>query len=149
MYSGNLTLISSAGVIDWFNAQPSRWLLLIVLSIVVFAMWPTKQKPSVQRGSVSTVTEPSVPSYGSNNVFSDREIRYCLEEEIRLSAWQTAVDTQSQTAINAFNRAADDYNARCSSYRYSRGALERVRSDVESRRYYLENEGRARAYSNP
>lgn len=138
-----------AGTIDWFDAKPSRWLLLIGLAIVVFAVWPTKQNPSAQRGSVPAVTEPSVPSYGSNNVFSDREIRYCLEEEIRLSAWQAAVNTQSQTAINAFNRAVDDYNARCSSYRYRRGALERVRSDVESRRYSLEQDGRSRAYANP
>ncbi len=138
-----------AGVTDWFDAKPSRWLLLIGLAVVVFAVWPTKQNPTTQRGSVPAVTEPSVPSYGSNNVFSDREIRYCLEEEIRLSAWQAAVNTQSQTAIDAFNRAVGDYNARCSSYRYRRGALERVRSDVESRRYSLEQEGRSRAYANP
>jgi hypothetical protein len=138
-----------AGIIDWFDAKPSRWLLLIGLAVVVIAVWPTKHKPSVQRGSVPTATEPSVPSYGSNNVFSDREIRYCLEEEIRLSAWQAAVNTRSQNAISAFNRAVDDYNARCSSYRYRRGALERVRSDVESRRFSLEQEGRSRAHANP
>lgn len=138
-----------ASITGWFDAKPIRWLLLIGIAFVVFAALPTKQNPSAQRAAIPTVTEPSAPSYGSNNVFSDREIRYCLEEEIRLSAWQAAVNTGSQTAINAFNRAVDDYNARCSSYRYRRGALERVRSDVESRRFSLEQEGRSRAYANP
>jgi hypothetical protein len=89
------------------------------------------------------------PPFGSGHTLSRDQIRYCESQKIRVSAWQGALNRYSSTAINAFNAAVDDYNARCSNYRYYSGVLESVRSEVEARRYSLMAEGRALAAANP
>ncbi|HBL53340.1 MAG TPA: hypothetical protein DDZ34_04755 [Syntrophaceae bacterium] len=137
-----------ARIIDWFDAKPYRWLLIIGIAFVVFAVFPTRKNNSIQRPAVSKTIFASVPSVGTSNILNDNEICYCLEEKIRLSSWETAVNKSSTSAVNAFNRAVNDYNERCATYRYHSGALERVRSDVESRRSSLEQNGRSRAYAN-
>jgi hypothetical protein len=38
----------------------------------------------------------------------------------------------------------DDYNSRCSSYKYPQGLLQRVESETEALRSTLEAEGRSR-----
>jgi hypothetical protein len=89
------------------------------------------------------------PPSGSGLTLSRDQIRYCESQKIRVSAWQSALNRYSSTAISAFNAAIDDYNARCSNYRYYSGVLESVRSEVEARRYILMAEGRALAAANP
>jgi hypothetical protein len=89
------------------------------------------------------------PPFGSGHTLGRDQIRYCESQKIRVSAWQGALNRYSSTAINAFNAAVDDYNARCSNYRYYSGVLESVRSEVEARRYTLMAEGRALAAANP
>ena len=56
----------------------------------------------------------------------------------------SAVDNHSESNVNRFNAMVVDYNGRCSSFRYRRGALESVRSSIEPYRNQLYLEGQQR-----
>lgn len=90
-----------------------------------------------------------MPPVGSGLSLSSSQIRYCLSEKIRVSAWQGQVNEYSGTSVDAFNEAVRDYNARCSSFRYRKGMLESVRSEVEANRYALQLDGMNRAATHP
>lgn len=81
---------------------------------------------------------------GQERVLDMAEIRYCLAEAIRMTAAEAAVNNYIDAEVDRFNVYVDDYNSRCSEYRYRSGALERARADVERHRTSLEAEGRAR-----
>lgn len=85
------------------------------------------------------------PPVGSGLTLSAPQIRYCVSEKIRLEGWQSGVDPRSQASIDAFNGGVDDYNARCSQFRYKRGRLESVKDEVEPRRAELMAQGKVRA----
>jgi hypothetical protein len=85
----------------------------------------------------------SMPAAGSNNVLSYAEIRYCLSQKYRLTDIQGWVSQSSDYEIGQFNRLVDDYNARCSSYRYQRSALEIVQQQVDANRLALASQAYA------
>ena len=87
-----------------------------------------------------------MPQIGTNNVLSRDEIRYCLSEKIRIGAMKETVDRYSETEIDFFNITVQRYNNRCAQFRYRRGSLENVRSEVEAARGQLELEGMSRVY---
>src|SRR5450830_582709 len=89
------------------------------------------------------------PPVGTGVVFSDNQIRYCVAEDIRMSGWSSSINSYSQSSVDSFNNVVADFNARCSSYKYKRGALERVKSEVETRRYQLNNDGIGLALRHP
>ena len=97
--------------------------------------------------SLPPVLTEEVPSAGSGNVLGAGQIRYCLAEDIRLTAAKQAVNEYNNSDIDRFNSMVADYNSRCSNFRYRRGALESVRSEVERHRLDLESEGRTRFVS--
>lgn len=125
-----------------------KWMIgigvFIALILIVSLVDSDRRKSS---SSVNMLFE-DVPPVGVGATHSDNQIRYCLSEDIRLMSWQTALNQYSSTAVEAFNNAITDYNARCSNYKYRRGALERVRQEVETRRGALQSDGLARASSN-
>ena len=100
--------------------------------------------PTTYRGLVE-----ERPPIGSGNILGASQIRYCLSEKIRVEAYQGGVNSNSESSVYAFNRFVDDYNARCSNFRYRRGLLESVRSEVEADRARLEQEGVRRVSANP
>lgn len=108
---------------------------------------PSKVQPSADpfNGPAPAKSMELLPPVGTNEVLSNDQIRYCVAENIRMSGWEPAVDQYSTAAVDAFNVAVADLNARCGSYRYRRGALERVRAEVEPSRIALQREGAARA----
>ncbi len=53
-----------------------------------------------------------------------------------------ALNTYVETDVNRFNAMVQDYNSRCSDFRYREGTLES--GEAERRRYILEAEGRRR-----
>lgn len=81
---------------------------------------------------------------GRERVLDMAEIRYCLAEEIRMTAAEAAVNSYNDAEVDRFNVYVDDYNSRCGQYRYRSGAVERARADVERYRASLQAEGRAR-----
>ncbi len=138
---------------------------LMVIGMISAALDSGKPKssPNYSSPSYSTPSTPTPayqappppqtyeerPPVGSGLSFSDDQIRYCLSQDLRLNAWKENVNQYSQTAIDSFNYAVADYNSRCSNYRYRRGALERVRADVEQHHYLLQAEGASLATRNP
>ena len=90
-----------------------------------------------------------MPPVGNGMSFNRGQIRYCLSEKIRMSAWQGQVNEYSETSVDDFNQAVNDYNMRCSNFRYRSGMLESVRTEVETNRYALHLEGINRAAATP
>jgi hypothetical protein len=106
---------------------------------------PTENSvPPVEDGS-----EEEMPPEGNGLEFSRPQIHYCLSEDIRISAWKGQVNQESEGSVNAFNAAVNDYNLRCSNFRYRKGLLESVRTEVELNRNSLISQGVQRAAANP
>jgi hypothetical protein len=84
------------------------------------------------------------PPIGSGNALSGAEIKYCLAEQIRLDDARSILNQQSENAVNRFNAMIDDYNSRCSNFRYKRRDYQRVQSEVEPDRGTLWATGRSR-----
>ena len=78
------------------------------------------------------------PPAGTGNSLSGHQIRWCVREQIRLDAMRGR--SASSAKIGYFNTLVDDYNARCSRFKYRKGALEQARRDVESERGRITNE---------
>jgi hypothetical protein len=84
------------------------------------------------------------PPVSNNFSLSRDQIRYCLSEDIRLGSMKGALNHYADNEVDLFNAKIHDYNSRCSKFRYRRGSLESVRSEVEANRLMLEAEGHAR-----
>lgn len=101
------------------------------------------------RGEQSTSAPPTRtptiefirPSTENNQVFSVKQIRWCLREEIRIETKRTNAKTDWE--VDKFNSMVSDYNQRCGSFRYHRGALERARREVEAMRSKIVLEAQA------
>jgi hypothetical protein len=125
------------------SSRSSTFKWLLGIGIVIGVIWLANQ------GGESTPSKPSrpsesKPSIGTNHLLSAAEIRYCLAESIRIEAARNVMDKQSSSHIARFNRYVDDYNSRCSKYRYRAGALERARRDINPYRGQIRAEGRNR-----
>lgn len=79
------------------------------------------------------------------------EIRYCMAEDIRISAQKTEIDGLQYTDTDRFNRNVDgfnevvnDYNSRCSNGSIMASDRPTATSQVEAKRTQLETEGRSR-----
>jgi len=125
-------------------SSTKKWMigLGIVVGLVVIANLNDKKSGG---GYSAPAVYEDVPPPGSGQLLSDNQIRYCLSQDIRLTAWNSAVNQYSQSAINSFNAAVADYNSRCSSYKYRRGSLDRIRNEVETRRSELQSDGMSKA----
>jgi len=86
----------------------------------------------------------TVPPAGTGNTLSRAEIRYCLAEEIRLQGAQGVLNRTKGDDIARFNVMVDDYNSRCSRFRYRSGDIETARGEVEPNRERLRADGAAR-----
>lgn len=134
----------------------------IGVAVVVALIWlaNSKNEPVHSLSNASSVdtsnpspsdafTEEQMPPVGSGLTLNRAQIRYCLSEEIRMSAWQEKMNEYSNSSVDAFNAAVNNYNSRCSDYRYRKRLLESVRKEVEANRGSLVTSGAARALENP
>lgn len=90
-------------------------------------MQDAAESPEVINNNSNSEEKPPI---GTDLVFSNNQIRYCLSEEIRLEAIKGAVNSYSQYEVDNLNVAIQDYNSRCGHFRYRQGALENVRREV-------------------
>jgi len=90
---------------------------------------PDDKLPGTTRGSEVRYEKPPV---GTNHVHSLPQIRWCVRESIRIDTMRDFIGTRE--AADEFNGMVDDYNLRCSRYRYRSGSLERARREVEANR---------------
>jgi hypothetical protein len=93
---------------------------------------------------VALAAAEQAPAIGSGNALSGAEIKYCLAEQIRLDGARSILNQQPANAINRFNAMIDDYNGRCSNFRYKRRDYQRAQSEVEPDRGILWAAGRSR-----
>lgn len=93
-------------------------------------------------GPASIETEERPPA-GHDRILTLPQLIYCLSEEIRLRAASDAVDPYSGSQVDQFNTIVDDYNLRCSSFRYRDTDMTTARREAERRRNFLEDEGRS------
>lgn len=140
---GLFMLIAWLGSSD--KSSPSRQASNAAPAPAATPYYPPAPSPAPSYSS----NEESAPPVGSGLTFDRSQIRYCLSEKIRMAAWQEQVNQYSDTSVDAFNAAVNDYNARCSNFRYRSGALENVRSEVEANRFALTRQGLASAARNP
>lgn len=132
----------------WF-----KWTAGIIILLIVIATFSDKKEvspgysPSGNSGTTSTYTSSyeEMPPIGTGLTLTSDQIRYCLSEKIRIEGWETNVNTYSDVSVNTFNNAVENFNMRCSSYRYKNYAMESVSSQVEARRAELYAEGLRKA----
>ena len=104
---------------------------------------PTWQPPVASPQPPSRPVEDR-PPVGTGIALSNSQIRYCLAEDIRMTAAKSVISGYNEADVDRFNGMVADYNARCSSFKYRRGSLESLRAEVERTREELEAEGRSR-----
>ena len=93
---------------------------------------PAVEVPVAESAAVAFNNSEEMPPVGSDLVLTGNQIRYCLAEDVRLSTIKNAIDNYSQYEVKRFNGAIEDFNSRCSSYKYKRGTLESIQGEVIS-----------------
>jgi len=88
-------------------------------------------------GSITEVAPP----VGRGLELSADQIAYCISENVRLTAAQSIVDDSVSSQIDNFNESVDDYNSRCSNYRYLTSDKVRAQAYVDARSVQLRAEG--------
>lgn len=83
-------------------------------------------------GTKSGGEEYTQPPVGENQLLSIQQIRWCIREQIRLQAMRDVMSTK--VGVDKYNNLIDDFNGRCSSYRYREGALTLAQYEVERER---------------
>jgi hypothetical protein len=111
--------------------------------------WPQTTTPQTSTPppprSDSLDTGETVPAVGTGLALTRPNIRYCSFQRVRLEAARPSIQPGVQG--QRFSAAIDDYNSRCSDYRYRQSDKDAVDAELPGRRIPLEAEGRALAAS--
>lgn len=112
--------------------------------------WPQTPAPSQtaapppQRAETADTSE-TMPSVGTGLALTRANIRYCAFQRVRIEAARPLV--QAGVQGQRFSTVVDDFNLRCSDYRYRQSDKDAVDAELLGKRYSLESEGRALAAS--
>jgi hypothetical protein len=140
------------------NIHFGSWIFAIAcFSLIIWYLWNDNQSsydsnkseslpsrssspPSVQKPSslLNSDFEFKIPPIGSNNLLSLSEIRWCVREDIRIEAMRNIIVTND--GIQSFNKLVDNYNLRCSKYRYINNNQFKAELDVEPYRKMIISE---------
>jgi len=71
------------------------------------------------------------PPVGRNAVLNVSQIRYCMTEKIRITAFESVINNSYEHEVDRFNALVNDYNSRCGEFRYRRGDVERVQRELD------------------
>lgn len=95
----------------------------------------SKYQPSTQSGGSTTPSSysstESKPPVGQGRSLNKSQVRYCVFQGERLDAIRPMATSSYQ--ISRFNRLIDDYNSRCSNYRYTIGVLSSVQREAQGK----------------
>lgn len=132
----------------WFANRPDDTSSSSTSDISSSTYSATTDTSSTINSSSASESETSpveqTPPVGTNLILSRAQIQYCLAEGIRLEAARGVLNPQNNSDTKLFNEYVDDYNRRCSSYRYHQSDYDNANLDVKQRQYEYQNEGRAR-----
>ncbi|HKY97278.1 MAG TPA: hypothetical protein VJL35_05430 [Gemmatimonadaceae bacterium] len=97
----------------------------------------------------SSANEPaesyeSKPPGGSGHILSGSQIRYCLAELARIDGARKILDGAEDAQVDRFNLLVNDWNYRCSDFKYRDGTLGIIQAEIAGRRLELEAEGASR-----
>ena len=94
---------------------------------------PSAPRISAPAPATATIIDPveTIPPVGQGLTLSQPQIRYCVFQGQRLDAIKILAITNNQ--IDRFNWLVDDFNARCSSYRYRSGDLSSVQREASDK----------------
>jgi hypothetical protein len=115
---------------------------LLAAAAVILLIIITNQDNRAAYSSSSNQSEDR-PPIGTEITFTRANIRYCQFQGVRLEALRPLISSGSGSA---FNRLIDDWNSRCSRYRYRASDKSAVDSEVITHRSALQSEGWAMAY---
>ncbi|WP_421998065.1 hypothetical protein [Roseovarius confluentis] len=90
--------------------------------------------------SNSFASSESQPPVGKGLSLNKPQVRYCVFQGERLDAMRVMVNTDNQ--IRAFNELIDDFNSRCSNYRYTSGVLSSIRREAQSKTSEFTNDAK-------
>lgn len=86
-----------------------------------------------------------LPPKTAGHALSIDQLRYCEFQSVRLESANSAMDRHPErvnnNVIDAFNRAVDDWNARCGSGRYRVRDQKRIENELRTQRQRLAAEG--------
>lgn len=102
--------------------------------------------PSATRPAPSEFVEER-PPVSRGELYSTPQLRYCLAESIRIEAVREVLDKSGPRSVEEFNARIEDFNARCSRYRFYESEMFIVKDEVERHRTRLQADAR-RAYLN-
>lgn len=106
--------------------------------------------PEIEVNGSADTTSIEAPAPNSDTIGRTMpELRYCLAAKIKLEAGDARAEelklsdpSAFDRAVEPFNNAVSDYNARCGSFKYRESDLTLARDQVEARRSEFEAEGR-------
>ncbi len=96
--------------------------------------------PSLSTRKPVSAFDETVPVVASGLSLSESQLRYCIYQSKRLEFMRNL--TENNTEIELFNGMVDDWNARCSSYRYYPATLSKIQNEVENKSYELQQDAR-------
>ncbi len=94
---------------------------------------------TISRSATNAFVEEKPPA-GSGRTLTKSQVRYCTFQGDRLDFMRSLSMTNYQ--IDRFNQLINDYNLRCSSFRYRSGVLSSVQREAKSRSDILQAEAR-------
>lgn len=89
---------------------------------------PRVATPAPTPAPATSATVETRPPVGQGLTLNRSQIRYCVFQGQRLETIRTLTTTNYQ--IDRFNGLIDDFNSRCSNYRYRSGALSSVQREA-------------------
>jgi hypothetical protein len=147
-------LKARAVIADRRRSKNIKVAFLIVFAAVILLVVITNQGNRPTYGSSSTQTtadrptqlnvDEDRPPIGPGLNFTRANIRYCEFQGVRLEALRSLVSSDNGST---FNGLIEDWNSRCSRYRYRPSDKSAVDSEIITRRSALQAEGWAMAYT--
>ncbi|MBM2430149.1 hypothetical protein [Marivita cryptomonadis] len=101
---------------------------------------PRVATPAPTPAPATSATVETRPPVGQGLTLNRSQIRYCVFQGQRLETIRTLTTTNYQ--IDRFNGLIDDFNSRCSSYRYRSGVLSSVQREAREKAVDLRADAR-------
>lgn len=95
--------------------------------------YPAPTRPTVPATSPDTGKEVKPPS-GIDITLTIENVRYCVREAERLDAIKPRITHEGDQVIQLFNIDINDFNSRCSRYRYVRADMDKVTAELATRK---------------
>lgn len=103
----------------------------------------TSQENSVLNNNTENENESVPPLNSIGTIFDRSQIRYCLMQSIRIEAAKNSVSEPTEYQIDQINALVNDYNSRCSNFRYRERDMAAVKQEIAQITVRLRSEGEA------